>query len=216
MLSTLRPGSRHVAHDSVVIMFRWLEYTPLAQWVKESWGWPFALTLHALGSAIMVGLTLIACLRLLGMFSAMPVLSFIRLMPLIWVCLGLQVFSGILLWLTKPGRYLSSDTFDLKLVLLVVGSLTMAYVQRTVSRGHDRRAALDTNVAPRPIRLAVVGASMAWITGVTILPRYVWSCPYAPPCGYYPPGFWTTIVIVAFVLAVVIALVARLDRHPGS
>jgi hypothetical protein len=28
-------------------MLEWLEFTPLALWVKESWGWPFALTPRA-------------------------------------------------------------------------------------------------------------------------------------------------------------------------
>ena len=32
-------------------MFDWLESTSLALWVKESWGWPLALTIHTFGSA---------------------------------------------------------------------------------------------------------------------------------------------------------------------
>jgi hypothetical protein len=40
-------------------MFEWLEATSLAIWVKESWGWPLALTFHAFGSATMVGFSFI-------------------------------------------------------------------------------------------------------------------------------------------------------------
>ena len=34
----------------------WIQSTSYAVWVRESWGWPFALTLHAFGNAIVVGL----------------------------------------------------------------------------------------------------------------------------------------------------------------
>ena len=36
--------------------FDWLAQTPYVQWVQESWGWPVALTLHAFGTATIVGL----------------------------------------------------------------------------------------------------------------------------------------------------------------
>ena len=31
-------------------MLEWLTNTQYAVWVRESWGWPFALTLHAFGN----------------------------------------------------------------------------------------------------------------------------------------------------------------------
>jgi hypothetical protein len=34
----------------------WIQNTQYAVWVRESWGWPFALTLHAFGNAMVVGL----------------------------------------------------------------------------------------------------------------------------------------------------------------
>ena len=84
-------------------MFEWLEATSVAIWVKKSWGWPLALTLHAFGSATMVGFSFIMGLRLIGLFRTIPPSSLQKLIPIIWVCLGIQATSGILLWLTKPG-----------------------------------------------------------------------------------------------------------------
>ena len=40
-------------------MLKALGETPYAEWVKESWGWAAALTVHAFGNAIIVGLVFI-------------------------------------------------------------------------------------------------------------------------------------------------------------
>ena len=71
-------------------MFEWLEATSVAIWVKESWGWPLALTIHAFGSALMVGFSFIMGLRLIGLFRTIPPSSLQKLIPIIWVCLALQ------------------------------------------------------------------------------------------------------------------------------
>jgi len=113
-------------------MLEWLEFTPVALWVKESWGWPFALTLHAFGSATMVGFSVIMGLRLAGLFRTIPTTSLAKLIPFIWVCLGLQAVSGILLWMTKPARYLTDGLFDVKLAFIVTGFIMTMYFQRTL------------------------------------------------------------------------------------
>ena len=53
-------------------MLEWLANSPFAMWVDESWGWPLALTIHALGMATVVGFMAIIGLRLLGAFPNMP------------------------------------------------------------------------------------------------------------------------------------------------
>jgi len=113
-------------------MFEWLEATSVATWVKESWGWPLALTIHAFGSAVMVGFSFIMGLRLLGLFRTIPPSSLQRLIPIIWICLGLQVASGSLLWLTKPGRYLSDGLFDIKMFFVILGFFMTMQFQKTI------------------------------------------------------------------------------------
>src|SRR6266446_2309654 len=49
-------------------VLNWLEKTSYAEWVNQSWGWPLALTIHAFGTATVVGLTFIIGLRLFGLF----------------------------------------------------------------------------------------------------------------------------------------------------
>jgi len=114
-------------------MFDWLEFTSVALWVKESWGWPLALTLHAFGSAIIVGFSFIMFLRLFGMLGTIPLASVKDLLPFIWVCVVIQVLSGTLLWLTKPGRYLEAGIFELKLALVIAGIVVTLYLQRVLN-----------------------------------------------------------------------------------
>ena len=115
-------------------MFDWLETTSLAVWVKESWGWPLALTIHAFGSATIVGFSFIIFLRSFGLLQTMPPASLLSLLPYIWGCVVLQACSGILLWLTKPGRYIEAGVFDVKLAFVVGGIVATMYVQRTLKQ----------------------------------------------------------------------------------
>jgi len=113
-------------------MFEWLEATSVAIWVKESWGWPLALTIHAFGSALMVGFSFIMLLRLIGLFRTIPAGSLQKLIPIIWVCLVLQFVSGGLLWLTKPARYLTDGLFDVKMFFVILGFFMTMQFQKTI------------------------------------------------------------------------------------
>ncbi len=115
-------------------MLEWLENTPFATWVREDlWGWPLALTLHAFGTALVVGFVLIIGLRLLGFFRMIPYTSLSRLFPVIWAALALQVLSGLTLWMSKPTRYVADSAFMLKFSLIVVGTILTLQFYRTIN-----------------------------------------------------------------------------------
>jgi hypothetical protein len=115
-------------------MLDWLQNTPYATWVRESWGWPFALTLHAFGNAMVVGLIFIICLRVLGLFRTIPYTSLNRLIPIIWAGLAIQVYSGFTLWSSKPTKYLSDGMFQWKFALVVLGVIITWYFHNTLKR----------------------------------------------------------------------------------
>jgi hypothetical protein len=115
-------------------VLEWLEMTAYADWVRESWGWPIALTIHAFGVATVIGLMAIIGLRLLGVFKTIPFVALNKLIPLLWIALILQVVSGATLWMTKPGKYLADAMFDSKMVLVVIGAIITWYFHVTVSR----------------------------------------------------------------------------------
>jgi predicted ABC-type exoprotein transport system permease subunit len=113
----------------------WLEHTPFSDSVRtELWGWPLALTVHAFGTALVVGFIFIISLRLLGLFETIPYAALNRLFPVVWVALVIQFLSGFVLWMTKPTRYVADGAFMLKLSLIIVGIIVTLYFQGTIKR----------------------------------------------------------------------------------
>ena len=115
-------------------MLEWLQTTEYSQWVRESWGWALALTVHAFGNAIVVGLVLIMAMRLFGLFRTIPYTALPKLFPFIWVAICFQVASGFTLWMSKPARYVKDGVFDIKFSLVVIGVVLLVYFQRTITR----------------------------------------------------------------------------------
>jgi len=113
----------------------WLESSQYSVWMRgELWGWPLALTVHALGTALVIGFIVIIDLRLLGLFEAIPYTSLNRLFPVLWGALVLQFLSGFALWMTKPTQYVTDGAFVLKVSLVVVGTILTLYFYATIKR----------------------------------------------------------------------------------
>jgi hypothetical protein len=115
-------------------VLEWLTNTPYAEWVRESWGWPLALTVHAFGTATVVGFIIIIALRLFGLFRTIPFTALNSLFPFIWFAIVLQVLSGFTLWMTKPAQYLSAGMFLFKISFVIIGIITTAFFQGTIRR----------------------------------------------------------------------------------
>lgn len=116
-------------------MLSGLEGTEFAAWVRESfWGWPFVLTIHVLGNAVVVGLFFVIGLRLLGLFETIPYPSLKRLFPVIWVAFAVQVVTGFVLWITKPTQYVADTAFVLKMLLVAIGFVLTLYFYGLMNR----------------------------------------------------------------------------------
>lgn len=149
-------------------MLDWLESTPYADWVRESWGWPFALTLHAFGTATVIGIIFIITLRLLGLFRTIPYTTLNKLLPIIWIAVVVQVMSGVTLWMTKPMKYLEAGMFESKIALVITGIIITAYFHRTLKREAAAWDAAGT-VSSRGLKF-VAAAALVW-TAVNIAGR---------------------------------------------
>jgi hypothetical protein len=116
-------------------VLEWLENTQLSAWIRgELWGWPLALTIHAFGTALVIGFIFIIALRLFGLFALLPYTSLRRLFPVIWVALVLQFLSGFILWMTKPTQYVADGAFLLKFSLVIVGMILSLSLYGTITR----------------------------------------------------------------------------------
>jgi hypothetical protein len=150
-------------------VLEWLESTEFSFWIRtEIWGWPLALTIHAFGTALVVGFTLIIALRLLGLFETIPYAALNRLFPVIWIALVLQILSGLMLWMTKATRYVADGAFMLKVLLVVVGIVLTLYFYGTVKREAAAWESAGT-VSSRGVKFVAV-TLLVWC-GVLVMGR---------------------------------------------
>ncbi len=141
-------------------MLDWLQHSAYSSWVRESWGWAFALTIHAFGNAIVVGLVFIMAMRLFGLFRTIPYSALPKLFPFIWVAICFQFYSGFTLWMSKPGRYVDDNVFRIKFTLVIVGIALLVYFQKVIV-AESPKWQEDGKVTTKGIRFAAA-AALCW------------------------------------------------------
>ncbi len=151
-------------------MLEYLEDSAFSEWARgESlWGWPFALTVHAWGTAIVIGFIFIFGLRLLGFFRTIPLTSLSKLFPVVWIAVLFQFASGFTLWMTKPSKYLSDWAFIIKFSLVISGLVVTFFYFNKLRRESPEWDAKGA-VSPAGRRFVVV--TMVWWSAVLVAGR---------------------------------------------
>ena len=113
----------------------WLEESGLAEWVRSSIpGYPSMIALHAVGMAVMVGLSLVIDLRVLGWFGGIPLAGLQRFFRLAWIGFGINFLSGSALFTAQATSYIVDWVFMTKMALVVLGAITAGILQPAVSQ----------------------------------------------------------------------------------
>ena len=135
---------------------------------SELWGWPLVLSLHALGTAVVVGFIVIISLRLLGLFETISYSSLNRLFPVVWAAIVVQVLTGFALWMTKPTRYVADTAFALKTSLVIIGIVLTVYFYTIMKR---EAASWDASGAVPARGVKFAAASLLVWCGVVVAGR---------------------------------------------
>jgi hypothetical protein len=115
--------------------FTWLEASGLAEWVRMSTaGYPTAITLHAIGMAIMVGLCVIVDLRLVGKFDGIPCDALQRLLPIAWIGFAINTVSGFGLFAAQATMFATDVIFLAKILLVFLGAATAGILQPELAK----------------------------------------------------------------------------------
>ena len=151
-------------------MLEWLENSAYAQWMlgESLFGWPLMLTVHAFGTAVVIGFIFIIDLRLIGFFRAIPYTSLNRLFPVMWIAVVFQALSGISLWMTKPTKYVTDGAFVAKFSFVILGIIVIWYFQTTFKR---EAAGLEATGTVSSRGLQLVGASFLVWSAVLVAGR---------------------------------------------
>lgn len=114
-----------------------------ATWVSETPPvWVIAETLHFIGLSLVIGIMLLINLRMLGIIKNVPFGALERLLPWAVLGFGLNVFTGMVFFVTMPGQYISSDPFYWKLLFLMLAGASTVYF--LYDRGWTTPAGSDT------------------------------------------------------------------------
>ena len=150
-----------------------LSETALVRWVAESdYGYPFVLTLHAIGMALVVGIVLMIDLRIVG-FAARVQLSALRRFFLVaWVGLAINLVSGSLLFLANYTAFIHNTAFITKISLLVVGGIATAWLSREIDSTADAPpSSRAKTIAAISIAIWLCAITAGRIVGYTSVPE---------------------------------------------
>lgn len=113
----------------------WLENTAYSQWILTGLtGWPLVLSMHAVGLAIAVGMVFAMNLRLLGLYTTIPMSSVHGLLNYAWIGIAINIFSGFSLFMTQASYYVTSPPFLVKISAIILGIVALVLTQKKVDR----------------------------------------------------------------------------------
>lgn len=143
----------------------WLESTALATWVRESsslWAYPGVISLHAVGLAVMVGLSTMIDLRLLGFAPGLPLAAMRSLNRWIWIGFSVNAVSGLALLIASATAMMTNPLFYAKMGLIAL-SMTIVVL---INRAAFPPGAPSHRVTPRARTLAVISLVL-WAATIT-------------------------------------------------
>ncbi len=158
-----------------------LEDSAIATFVRESpsiFAYTTVLSLHAMGLAVVVGVSLVIALRLLGGLRAVPVANVLKLYPLMYVGFTVNAISGLMLFAANASGMLSNAAFLTKMGFIVLAMIMMELLRaRGSAEATEAAAGAAPSGATRAIGVAALGAwGAAIIAGrLTAYPNFVTS-----------------------------------------
>lgn len=155
----------------IMELLLWYENGPVGVFVRESlWGYPFVLTSHSIGLAIVVGVAMVLCMRVMGFAKGISVLAFDKLFLVGWIGFLINVWSGIMLFAGSSSTYFYQWTFQLKMGAILVGGIMLKVVMNAVRENKSmpvQKLLAALCMASWLIAIAT-GRLMAYITNVGV------------------------------------------------
>jgi hypothetical protein len=119
-------------------LLEFIQNTGIATWVRESpsiFAYTFVLSLHAVGLAIVVGVSAMVALRVLGRFERIPLAPMVQLFPLMYLGFWINAFSGLLLLSANATGMLTMSMFYIKMFFVILAVLTLRLFRRRFGAG---------------------------------------------------------------------------------
>lgn len=147
--------------------------TSLVRWVAESdYGYPFVLTLHAIGMAFVVGIVLMIDLRVVGFAARVQLSALRRFFLVMWIGFVINLVSGSLLFLANYTAFLHNTAFLIKISLLITGAGATVWLAREIDPSENAQISNRARLIGALSILIWLGAITAGrIVGYTSVPE---------------------------------------------
>jgi hypothetical protein len=145
----------------------WLESTVLAIWVRESsslLAYPGVISLHAVGLAMMVGLSAMIDLRLLGFAPGLPLAGMRSLQRWIWIGFWVNAVSGVALLVASATTMLINPLFYIKMGLITLAVTNIILIDRAAFQPPG----VTSNVVTRRARMLAITSLVVWAMTITV------------------------------------------------
>jgi hypothetical protein len=94
--------------------------SPIATFMRTTWGWPMMESLHFMALSLLVGPIAVFDLRLLGVGSRIPMVAARRLVNWGLAGFALSILTGLTFLLTEPDQYIYNPAFHLKVLFIAI------------------------------------------------------------------------------------------------
>lgn len=151
-------------------MLEWMQNTAFSQWVDSSgWGYPLLLTLHGLGMAVVVGLTVVVGLRVLGFPARAPLGAYRGTLPYLVGGLVVNASTGVALFVHDAVSLFHNISYQIKMLSVAVGLFVLwRLFSRVVNPAAEAEAAGSVLVpSARAKGLAVAAILIWWLSVIT-------------------------------------------------
>lgn len=143
----------------------WLQNTPVAIFVAEVlWAYPLLETLHTLGMAMLLGSLGLINLRVLGYKSALSLIGTRDLLPIAWIGFTINAASGLLLFTSDAMTFFASNTFRVKISLIVLAGINAAILGRRIYGEHADSIELGETTSS--LKLLAGSSLVFWVIAV--------------------------------------------------
>jgi hypothetical protein len=112
-----------------------IEASSFATWLRLSpsiWAYPFVLTMHTVGLAMLVGANWVLDLRLLGFAPQIPLSALTPAFPIMWAGFWINTVSGAMLFAADATTKGATRLFVAKLGVVAAGVVVIVLIRRTV------------------------------------------------------------------------------------
>ena len=139
-----------------------VEGSAFATWIRESpslLAYTLILSLHAIGLAIVAGLSTAIDVRLLGVAPAIPLAPARKLFPLMYAGFWLNAASGLSLLAASASGMLSNPMFYIKIAFIVAAIVIMHLLR---GRVFANEKLLRTGAVPQGARSLAIASLVCW------------------------------------------------------